>query len=288
MSFVMLWNDVKYCILLSNLLFKGGMKRVFESQDGMNKYFNLKILNHSSQKSEKELYAKMHELFIQYHCGTIGDYIKSRKSRSTIRWNEITSLLENTNITLRKDADYLDFGAGDCSMSYLLGKRIVQSEDADEIKKHVFAIDIQDWSGSLPEYNIYRKKCRFSTYDSLPLPYTDDKFDIISVFQVLHHIEHLEETLNELYRITSDGGYLLVREHDCKSKKMRKLIEIEHILHDLVFKENVNHNETFSHYRSRKDLKKIIQSSGFKWLGKYHPTDVYWNPTNFYYEIYQK
>ncbi|CAF3640011.1 unnamed protein product [Rotaria sp. Silwood1] len=45
---------------------------------------------------------------------------------------------------------------------------------------------------------------------------TDNQVDLITCFVTLHHVPHLEPILAEFVRILRSGGYLIIREHDCK------------------------------------------------------------------------
>ncbi|CAF5113636.1 unnamed protein product, partial [Rotaria sp. Silwood1] len=44
----------------------------------------------------------------------------------------------------------------------------------------------------------------------------DNQVDLITCFVTLHHVPHLEPILAEFVRILRSGGYLIIREHDCK------------------------------------------------------------------------
>lgn len=42
--------------------------------------------------------------------------------------------------------------------------------------------------------------------------YDDNFFDLVTCFGVIHHIPNITTVINELYRVTKPGGYLLLRE----------------------------------------------------------------------------
>jgi len=46
--------------------------------------------------------------------------------------------------------------------------------------------------------------------DSFPLPFEDDTFDLVTLLDVLEHIDDDEGTLRELYRIVRPGGMLML------------------------------------------------------------------------------
>lgn len=45
----------------------------------------------------------------------------------------------------------------------------------------------------------------------------DNHVDLITAFVTFHHLSQVKETFNELTRILRPGGYLILREHDCKN-----------------------------------------------------------------------
>lgn len=276
---IKLWQNSKYKELYLNLIFKMGFRRAFDNLETLEIYVN-KLTK--KNLTDIKIHKKMRKLYekIQLPHFTLKDYTRSRISRSNLRWKEMLKLNKYINdIGL---TTYLDFGAGDCSMAALLGQHM-------NLKKiNIHAVDIDGWDGVIDEYDIYRKECNFKSYDGIKLPYNDIQFDIITCFQVLHHIPDIKSTLKELNRVLRIGGILIIREHHCHNNKMRKLIELEHELHEQVFTKQVTYNDTFSNYQKRKDLKKIIKSAGFSWQSKYKEPDSFWNPTNYYYELYVK
>ncbi len=46
-----------------------------------------------------------------------------------------------------------------------------------------------------------------------------NRVDLITCFVTLHHVPHLEPMLCEIVRILRPGGYLILREHDCKNTR---------------------------------------------------------------------
>jgi ubiquinone/menaquinone biosynthesis C-methylase UbiE len=45
----------------------------------------------------------------------------------------------------------------------------------------------------------------------------DNHVDLITAFVTFHHVSQLRKTFNELTRILRPGGYLILREHDCRN-----------------------------------------------------------------------
>ncbi|CAF1547440.1 unnamed protein product [Adineta ricciae] len=47
----------------------------------------------------------------------------------------------------------------------------------------------------------------------------DDRVDLVTCLVTLHHITHIDSILVELARIIRPGGYLILREHDCRMER---------------------------------------------------------------------
>lgn len=271
-----LWNHEKYGGLLLNLLYKSGFRHMFTTINVLAEYLEKLI---DGNRDDDKIYRRLRQL-----CENQGtevmpedDYKRARIARANLRWKEINNIYSLNEYDYER---YLDFGCGDCSMAYLLGSKMRLK------RSNIHAVDIEGWEGNIDEYDIYRPKCQFISYDGNTLPYQDGTFDIVTVFQVLHHVRNLQQILDELHRVMMDGGILIIREHHCHNDKMRHLIQIEHQLHNKVFTKTISDGDEFSQYRPMKELRKLIKKTGFLWQGKYKEADPNWNPTNYYYEIY--
>lgn len=269
-----LWSVEHYRAPLINLILKSGGRYILTCKEIS------EIL--SSDKSDDQIY-KIFRSFASNHINARAesDYIKSRQKKANIRYNEL-SKIDGLDMPYQR---YLDFGSGDCSMAVLLGKRFNISDG------NIYAVDIQDWGGSLLDPGIYKSQCKFRIFDGTNIPFKDDSFDLITAFQVLHHIEQLESILVEINRVLCKGGIFIIREHNCHNSKMAKLIEIEHELHNKVFNPIINEKEAYSNYRKKKELKQYILDAGFEYIGENcmkEPSDLIWNPTRYYYQAFSK
>jgi len=93
--------------------------------------------------------------------------------------------------------NYLDFGTGDGTIAKNIG---------DILGANTQGVDIYDMKRDIPTLVI-------KSGDTLPLSWTN-KYDLITVFMALHHVENQQEILKELYRVLSPGGIIIIREHD--------------------------------------------------------------------------
>lgn len=128
-----------------------------------------------------------------------------------------------------------------------------------------------------------RETCNLTIYDGYTIPYKEEEFDVILLFQTLHHIKHdINIYMDGVRKILKKGGLLIIREHNCNEKNFDKLIDIEHGLYDVV----ANNNKNFfdNHYGSYKNICEWDKIIGLKKIFQKQLT----SPTNSYYAIYTK
>ncbi len=146
---------------------------------------------------------------------------------------------------------YLDVGCGNTGLkTKVVGEKLGSKE--------VWGTDIPKWMGKVVVKDM-PINFKFVSDDG-SLDFESGKFDIVSCFMVLHHIErgatqpHYDKTaadnkreklIAECARCLKPGGILIIKEHDACSASDHMLIDIEHILY------------TISHYGAT-DIKKYI------------------------------
>lgn len=155
---------------------------------------------------------------------------------------------------------YFDFGGGNGQNAFAIANEL-------KLKKgQVFVSDIQSWFGS-EHVSKYNHLCTYRYLKTYKLPFQDNTFDFITVFQVLHHIRKYKLSISELYRVCKQGGIILIREHDCDSEQTSICIDVEHSLHEISKKENVDPSYLqtyYAHYFSRNELYTLLLEAGFK------------------------
>jgi len=199
--------------------------------------------------------------------------------RLSRRWKFIKPFVKNVN-------KYMDFGGNDGKLaSYIATKLSLKPEDA-------ICADISNWM----EFN--ERATTTSNYTFLQLSSESHKIklksnslDLITAFQVLHHIPYMEKSLIELIRILKPNGILIIREHNYENnKQLKRLIDLEHLLWYFQEKHSEKDyyekycDEYFGLYRSFTYFYKIASQYGMK-LIKFQ--DLKTN-TKYYYSVYKK
>ena len=149
---------------------------------------------------------------------------------------------------------YCDVGCADGFITVAIGNYLHLSPT------QIFGCDVRDLP---PEGN----KFQFKYYDGQKLPYMNNSFDLMTIYMVMHHIPHIQSFIKELYRVLKNGGYLVIREHDCNPEDMRMFLDIQHGLYALVLSpivETPDFCTTFqTYYKSRTQWREMLCNAGF-------------------------
>ena len=166
-------------------------------------------------------------------------YIQEYSKYYQKHWNgKLISLLPQD-----LDFNVLDFG---CGTGILL-------QDIDKLYKSSCGLDI---SRHMLEYA--RNTCKNSDLiigDGEQLPFFDETWNAVVCRGAVHHIPNPQKALNEMYRILTPGGALVISEPSIDSILMR-LIRI------LLYKNSKKFSKGHKAFKS-KHLTKILQKSGF-------------------------
>ncbi len=203
---------------------------------------------------------------------------------------QIYSCTVDTHI-LKKDKkfkieNYLDMGCGDCTLTKTLGNALGLSD------KNIYGADIPEWGG----YNEKtRKKLPINIIDlkkGKKLPIKSNKFSLVTAFMMLHHVENLDDMLNEINRIIKKGGYFMIREHDAMNYADYMLCDIEHMLFDVVDRgSDKNKLEYYAEYYDWVEWDYMLNNHGFEHIYSSFISDsVHYEltSTRAFYAIYKK
>ena len=154
---------------------------------------------------------------------------------------------------------YLDFGGADGSISKEVGELFWLAGE------RILCADLTSWE------NMHHEESRnagvvFVPLESEKIPVASGVVDLCTALQVFHHLPNLEESLRELYRILSPGGYLFVREHDSLSVQHREQFDMVHYLYEIVTAKvpNWEYMKHKADYRSAEEWIQLLSTVGFQ------------------------
>ncbi len=204
--------------------------------------------------TDKEIYVKLSALRNNETESVSDDEKKHKSSKSKKplvnkkipykykeRWEVIRNSIKKVHVSITQ---YLDYGCGECDVTEFLGKKL-------NLKKtNILAVDIEGWMGELydePKSNeISFTKIKIDGQ----LPYKDNSINLITLFQVLHHIPDMNKAFIEINRVLKPGGIIIIREHNCAEddKELEALINIEHGIWDILVREMPYETFVAQHY----------------------------------------
>ena len=211
-----------------------------------------KIVTNNNKNTITKLRVKQKEY------GLIKDtYSEEKNKRNAIKiYNSIRPYIKNIKIK-----SFLDFGGGNGDMAFFIGKKL-------NIKE-VYCIDHYQW-GAITWNR--RKNVIFSANIET---IADKSIDLILASHSLHHISDIElkKIIINFDRILTDGGMLILREHDSPDKEFNNLLDIQHLLYDTVISQNTTYDEFFktfySNYKNIKEWNKILYKFKLKKIISY-------------------
>lgn len=222
--------------------------------------------------SDREIYAALNRIVPSEKATVWGSNVNDIHGitgRAKSRINDYKQYLPRSG----KDIRLLDIGAGNCEIAVGFGNYLGIP------KEKLWLVDID-------YYCTTEMKKRASFLQVPPggqIQLPSDSFDIILLQQVMHHMQDLMIKLREVYRLLKPGGVVLLREHNARNVYISDLIDVEHLLYDLVGQPNDYNQVVDSYagtvYRSAEEWDRLLKSIGFKpvWIGTTSGPTVYYN-----------
>jgi len=179
------------------------------------------IVTHTGRPYELVSTIKM-KLNNKISDGDIFDIIKNVK----IPDNKVFEYSEDNKI--QKLKEFIDGG--------ISNKKILDigTESIDYLKKiDAYGINIKEgFDHYTTEYDTFDNYKKFKFYDGINIPFKDNKFDIITIYSVLHHIPTLQKLIINIKRVLKKDGFIFIKENDITNDKIRDAFNIQHEIYE--------------------------------------------------------
>lgn len=193
------------------------------------------------------------------------NYIKKEKSSKSINNNikaNLNKILSELNLLNSNNINtYLDFGCNDGIKCNIISD-ILNIDHNNKYGLDVINNNFHQADDLISQNSFYQ-------YDGCNIPdvVLSKSFDLITCFQVLHHIdtENINNILKKLIGTISPNGYFLLKEHDFFSEWMKSLIDLQHEL----FTIDKNMEYPILTYNSQKEWIDIFEGLGMKLIKIY-------------------
>ena len=202
-------------------------------------------------------------------------------------------IIKYLKVNKHKINTYLDVGCGNCKFTKILGKSLKLSEN------DIYGIDPDNYA----EQDDWKRDTKGMTFkrvlDNEEYPFEDNKFYLITLNMVLHHVKDLEFLIKEITRVLKKNGILFITDHDAFTHIDKMLVDIEHQLYTEVFNYKPNDKDTkysdkqgYLKYYNWLEFDKIIERDGLKWVDgdlinlNVRANDL--NSTRTFFSIYKK
>ena len=121
---------------------------------------------------------------------------------------------------------------------------------------YITGIDVDDESLNEARDNFNSQSIEFIKGSALDLPFSDAHFDTVCISKGLHHLEDVEMSLKEMYRVLKQGGLLIINEmfSDNLTEDQRTNMLYHHLRVDVDNILGISHNYTFE----KKEIHKFV------------------------------
>lgn len=109
-------------------------------------------------------------------------------------------IIEKIRELLPSKPSYLDIGCGDGSLTIKVANIIGASE--------VYGVDVDEGAlAKASERGITALNCNL---DEEPLPFSNNRFDLVTAFEVIEHLNNPQNALREAFRVLREGGIIII------------------------------------------------------------------------------
>lgn len=191
----------------NNALRSGGLRDVYICDD-------CRLLYPRPRMDRRESLEYMKDLYREYNNARPVDPLENRERRIHRRWEVSRGVLPNIAASMMKDirpeGKALDIGTSTGRFCHILrsaGFEVYGLELCDDLARLARESGLNVHTGLFP--------------DSMPHEFEDMRFSLISMMECMYYFIDLKEGLKKAYDMLEEGGYLLAKCHQGRSKYYR-------------------------------------------------------------------
>ncbi len=248
---------------------------------GLDKDICIRIYNTS--KNDYEFLYNIYKQIKKNKFVSIHDenYLHKKAER---QMNEITNFLEDTPIDKISKNDKINIADIGCGNGLLLQKFISYYK----FNCNCVCIETQNYLDKSVVNLI-----DFSITDGKKINLENNFANITICHLSLHHFRTIDNMMNEIFRIVKPNAYLLIYEHDCITTKNIYLLDLYHIINELLLKTNItkyrdNYKKFITDYYSNFTSKKLLINRLSTNFNLIKSKNINMGFINNYYALFQK
>jgi ubiquinone/menaquinone biosynthesis C-methylase UbiE len=264
---------VQLTYIIKNIAYKSGF-----DPNPFIKY--LDSVEWNADVSDAQIYAKLRDIHqeIQSKVAAEPSHTKGIGSRKMVKF-----LSEAGVESIER---YLDYGCGARGLVKTFATELGATEE------NSYGVDIV-------QYN-HPESSNFKIIENNKIPHPDNFFDLITVSWVLHHIpdKNITECIQEMYRVLSPRGTLVIREHAVLPNEINEMTINLDFMHDIYSEVLTTYQSApwkptdlyYAKYRSSDEWDELMKVPGFI-LNAFQPpfnTSIKSNPLRATVRIYNK
>lgn len=178
--------------------------------------------------------------------------VAAPSSRGDNRAEDVMELLNGIGVDVDPE-NYLDIGGGDGSVT-----RGVANKFTDVLN----IIDADIYTDMTTPRGV-----RYLRVENSRINIEDNKMDLVTMFESLHHFDNFNMMIKETHRVMRDGGILYIRDHDADADVIPYLDWI-HMIYDIGASKPLSEflGSGRPSYYSRTGLERSMRTYGFELL----------------------
>jgi ubiquinone/menaquinone biosynthesis C-methylase UbiE len=206
--------------------------------------------------NDDTIYSKIKELYMKNK-----KYVKPSNivcSRSEILGDIYTSKIQKL-VGKNKIKNYLDIGCGNGKVTAEVGKKLGLK------KENIFGTDFDSFNSQ--KYNRTNVNMTYKPIEGNKYPFRKNSMDLVTIVNVLHHVDDFSLLLDELKRILKKDGMIMIIEPDVYDYSDIMLVDVEHQMYPQVYNNEETKITENNNYVSKYYLNMLFQDKGFEFNG---------------------